>query len=340
MDKELQDILTDAENQVSKVNDKQELVQVSATFLGKNGALSGLMKNLRNLANEKKREVGEQLNILRDKLTKLVKDREQAIEDAILNKKLEKEKVDVTIPVAPAPYGTMHPIELLKRELVDYFIERGFELKDGPDIETDYYCFEALNVPKEHPAREMQDTFYIDNDIVLRTHTSAMQVRTMESKQPPIKMISTGNAYRIDEVDATHSPIFGQLEILVVDKNVTMADLIGTLEGVVKYLLGEKTELRVRPSYFPFTEPSIEADATCPKCGGKGCGLCKDTGFIELLGGGMVHPKVLEMSGIDSKIYKGFAVGIGLDRLAMIKYGVSDLRDLYENDINLLKQVK
>ncbi len=340
MDKELQDILTDAENRVSKVNDKQELVQVSATFLGKNGALSGLMKNLRNLANEKKREVGEQLNILRDKLTKLVKDREQAIEDAILNKKLEKEKVDVTIPVAPAPYGTMHPVELLKRELVDYFIERGFELKDGPDIETDYYCFEALNVPKEHPAREMQDTFYIDNDIVLRTHTSAMQVRTMESKQPPIKMISTGNAYRIDEVDATHSPIFGQLEILVVDKNVTMADLIGTLEGVVKYLLGEKTELRVRPSYFPFTEPSIEADATCPKCGGKGCGLCKDTGFIELLGGGMVHPKVLEMSGIDSKIYKGFAVGIGLDRLAMIKYGVSDLRDLYENDINLLKQVK
>jgi len=340
MDKELQDILTDAENQVSKVNDKQELVQVSATFLGKNGALSGLMKNLRNLANEKKREVGEQLNILRDKLTKLVKDREQAIEDAILNKKLEKEKVDVTIPVAPAPYGTMHPIELLKRELVDYFIERGFELKDGPDIETDYYCFEALNVPKEHPAREMQDTFYIDNDIVLRTHTSAMQVHTMESQQPPIKMISTGNAYRIDEVDATHSPIFGQLEILVVDKNVTMADLIGTLEGVVKYLLGEKTELRVRPSYFPFTEPSIEADATCPKCGGKGCGLCKDTGFIELLGGGMVHPKVLEMSGIDSKIYKGFAVGIGLDRLTMIKYGVSDLRDLYENDINLLKQVK
>lgn len=340
MDKELQDILTDAENQVSKVTDKQELVQVSATFLGKNGALSGLMKNLRNLANEKKREVGEQLNILRDKLTKLVKDREQAIEDAILNKKLEKEKVDVTIPVAPAPYGTMHPIELLKKELVDYFIERGFELKDGPDIETDYYCFEALNVPKEHPAREMQDTFYIDNDIVLRTHTSAMQVRTMESKQPPIKMISTGNAYRIDEVDATHSPIFGQLEILVVDKNVTMADLIGTLEGVVKYLLGEKTELRVRPSYFPFTEPSIEADATCPKCGGKGCGLCKDTGFIELLGGGMVHPKVLEMSRIDSKTYKGFAVGIGLDRLAMIKYGVSDLRDLYENDINLLKQVK
>lgn len=340
MDKELQDILTNAENQVSEVTDKQELVQVSATFLGKNGVLSGLMKNLRNLANEKKREVGEQLNILRDKLTKLVKDREQAIEDAILNKKIEKEKVDVTIPVAPAPYGTMHPIELLKKELVNYFIERGFELKDGPDIETDYYCFEALNVPKEHPAREMQDTFYIEDDIVLRTHTSAMQVRTMESQQPPIKMISTGNAYRIDEVDATHSPIFGQLEILVVDKNVTMADLIGTLEGVVKYLLGEKTELRVRPSYFPFTEPSIEADATCPKCSGKGCSLCKNTGFIELLGGGMVHPKVLEMSGIDNKVYKGFAVGMGLDRLAMIKYGVSDLRDLYENDINLLKQVK
>ena len=340
MDKQLQEILNEAEVKVKQIKDKQTLIQVSALFLGKNGALSGLMKNLKNLSNEEKRVLGEQLNTLRDSLNKLFKDKENEIDDAILNEKLAKEKVDVTIPVTPSPYGTMHPIEILKKDLIDYFIERGFELKDGTDIETDYYCFEALNVPKEHPAREMQDTFYIDNEIVLRTHTSAMQVRTMESQQPPIKMISTGNAYRIDEVDATHSPIFGQLEILVVDKNVTLADLIGTLEGVVKYLLGEKTELRVRPSYFPFTEPSIEADATCPKCGGKGCALCKETGYIELLGAGMVHPRVLEMSGIDSNIYKGFAAGIGLDRLAMIKYGVSDLRDLYENDINLLKQFK
>ena len=204
-------------------------------FLGKNGALSGLMKGLRELPIEEKKTMGGQLNLLRDKLSDLFKKKEEEIETKILNEKLSKEKVDVTVPVKPFNYGTMHPIELLRKELIDYFIEKGFELKDGTDIETDYYCFEALNIPKDHPAREMQDTFYIDSDTVLRTHTSAMQIRTMESQQPPIKMISTGSAYRIDEVDATHSPIFNQLEILVVDKNVTMADLIGTLEGVIKH---------------------------------------------------------------------------------------------------------
>ena len=340
MENKINEILNEAKEKISKVLDKQELIQTSALFLGKNGALSGLMKHLRELSNEQKRVIGEKLNSLRDKLMEIVKNKEQEIETKILNEKLSKEKVDVTIPVKPLPYGTLHPIELLKKDLIDYFVKRGFELKDGSDIETDYYCFEALNVPKDHPAREMQDTFYIDKETVLRTHTSAMQIRTMENQQPPIKMISTGNAYRIDEVDATHSPIFGQLEILVVDEKVTMADLIGTLEDLVKYLLGDKTQLRVRPSYFPFTEPSIEADASCPKCNGKGCSLCKETGFIEMLGAGMVHPKVLEMSGIDSKKYKGFAAGIGLDRLAMLKYGVADLRDLYENDINLLKQFK
>ncbi len=340
MENKINEILNEAKEKISKVLDKQELIQTSALFLGKNGALSGLMKHLRELNNEQKRVIGEKLNSLRDKLMEIVKNKEQEIETKILNEKLSKEKVDVTIPVKPLPYGTLHPIELLKKDLIVYFVKRGFELKDGSDIETDYYCFEALNVPKDHPAREMQDTFYIDKETVLRTHTSAMQIRTMENQQPPIKMISTGNAYRIDEVDATHSPIFGQLEILVVDEKVTMADLIGTLEDLVKYLLGDKTQLRVRPSYFPFTEPSIEADASCPKCNGKGCSLCKETGFIEMLGAGMVHPKVLEMSGIDSKKYKGFAAGIGLDRLAMLKYGVADLRDLYENDINLLKQFK
>ncbi|MBO5103225.1 MAG: phenylalanine--tRNA ligase subunit alpha, partial [Clostridia bacterium] len=210
MQNELEMILKDAETKLVDVHDKLTLTQTSALFLGKNGALSGLMKGLRELSNEEKRTMGEQLNILRDKLMTLFKDKEQEIETAILNEKLSKEKVDVTIPVKPAPYGTLHPIEALKKDLIDYFVQRGFELKDGTDIETDYYCFEALNVPKEHPAREMQDTFYIDKETVLRTHTSAMQVRTMESQQPPIKMISTGNAYRIDEVDATHSPIFGQ----------------------------------------------------------------------------------------------------------------------------------
>ena len=333
-------ILQEAIKEISKIVDKHELMAFSTKYLGKNGILSEQMKILRELPIEEKRSFGESLNILRDKLNDLVKTKDKEIEFSLLKEKLEKEKVDVTIPAKPKEYGTMHPIEILKKDLIDYFIERGYTLRDGGDIETDYYCFEALNVPKEHPAREMQDTFYIDSEKVLRTHTSAMQVRTMESTQPPIKMISAGNAYRIDEVDATHSPVFGQLEILVVDKNVTMADLIGTLEGVVKHLLGEKTNIRVRPSYFPFTEPSIEADAVCPKCQGKGCSMCKCSGYIEMLGAGMVHPKVLEMSGIDSTVYKGFAAGIGLDRLAMMKFGVSDLRDLYENDINLLKQFK
>ena len=333
-------ILQEAIKEISKIVDKHELMAFSTKYLGKNGILSEQMKILRELPIEEKRSFGESLNILRDKLNDLVKTKDKEIEFSLLKEKLEKEKVDVTIPAKPKEYGTMHPIEILKKDLIDYFIERGYTLRDGGDIETDYYCFEALNVPKEHPAREMQDTFYIDSETVLRTHTSAMQVRTMESTQPPIKMISAGNAYRIDEVDATHSPVFGQLEIFVVDKNVTMADLIGTLEGVVKHLLGEKTNIRVRPSYFPFTEPSIEADAVCPKCQGKGCSMCKGSGYIEMLGAGMVHPKVLEMSGIDSTVYKGFAAGIGLDRLAMMKFGVSDLRDLYENDINLLKQFK
>ena len=328
MEKQIKEVLDNATAKIASIKTKQELMQASTEFLGKNGALANLMKGLRELPVEQKRVIGEQLNQLRDMLNKLVKDKDAEIETMLLNEKLSQEKVDVTIPVKPMSYGTLHPIEALKKDLINYFVARGFELKDGGDIETDYYCFEALNVPKEHPAREMQDTFYIDNETVLRTHTSAMQVRTMESQQPPIKMISTGNAYRIDEVDATHSPIFNQLEILVVDKNVTLADLIGLIEDLIKHLLGEKTEIRVRPSYFPFTEPSIEVDAV------------KDGQYIEMLGAGMVHPKVLEMSGIDSKIYKGFAAGLGLDRLAMLKYGVSDLRELYENDVNLLKQVK
>lgn len=336
----LQKIFDDAREKLSTVKDKVNLTQTSAQFLGKNGALSGLMKNLRELSIEEKRVMGEKLNDLRDRLVKLFKDKETEINTEILNEKLSKETVDVTIPVKPAEFGCMHPIEALKKEIIDYLVTKGFELKDGTDIETDMYCFEKLNVPKEHPAREMQDTFYIDNETVLRTHTSAMQIRTMEAQTPPIKMISAGNAYRIDEVDATHSPIFEQLEILVVDKNVTMADMIGTLWDVIKKILGEKTQIRVRPSYFPFTEPSVEIDAVCPKCGGKGCGTCQNTGFIEILGAGMVHPNVLEGCNVDTKEYRGFAAGFGLDRLTMLKYGVEDLRDLYENNIALLKQSK
>ncbi len=336
----LQKIFDEAKEKLGKVGDKVSLTQASANYLGKNGALSSMMKNLREMASDERRAMGEQLNELRDKLVALFKHKENEISTAILNEKLSKESVDVTIPVKPQEFGSFHPIEALKKDIIDFLIERGYELKDGTDIETDMYCFEKLNVPKDHPAREMQDTFYIDNETVLRTHTSAMQVRTMESQNPPIKMISAGNAYRIDEVDATHSPIFEQLEILCVDENVTLADLIGTIEQVVKHILGEKTEIRVRPSYFPFTEPSVEIDAVCSSCGGKGCSTCKGTGYIEILGAGMVHPNVLEGCGIDTNKYRGFAAGFGLDRLAMLKFGVEDLRDLYENNVNLLKQSK
>ena len=244
------------------------------------------------------------------------------------------------MPVKPLPTGTLHPIEIIQRDLIDYFVSQGFSVMDGKEIESDYYCFEALNVPKDHPARDAQDTFYFDAERLLRVHTSATQIKTMESQTPPIKMISTGRVYRVDEVDATHSPMFNQFEILVVDENVTMSDLKGTLENLAKHLFGEKTKIRLRPSYFPFTEPSIEVDATCTHCGGKGCPVCKQTGFIELLGAGMVHPNVLKNCNIDPNKYVGFAAGLGLDRIAMIKYGINDIRDLYEGDVNFLKQFR
>ncbi len=337
---DLDKIMEEAKQKVDNVADRMTLSHINATYLGKNGELSHLLKALRDMGDDERRIMGEKLNRMRDNLLNFFKQKEQQIADTILNEKLANEKVDVSIPVKPLVFGTEHPIEALKNDIIDFLIERGYELKDGTDIETDMYCFEKLNVPKDHPAREMQDTFYIDNETVLRTHTSAMQVRTMEAQCPPIKMISAGNAYRIDEVDATHSPIFEQLEILCVDENVTLSDLIGTIEQVLKHVLGEKTEIRVRPSYFPFTEPSVEIDAVCSKCGGKGCSTCKGTGYIEILGAGMVHPNVLEGCGIDTQKYRGFAAGFGLDRLAMLKYGVEDLRDMYENNVNLLKQSK
>ena len=343
MKEQLEKIYSDASIDIEKAVSVKDLEDIKFKYLSRKGEFNEIKKGLKDLSPDDKRIVGSLANDITQKLESAISEKFQIFYEQELNKKLEKEKIDVTLPGQYVSRGHVHPLTSTTNEIVSIFQSLGFSVapnENSPEVETEYFNFDMLNVPKEHPAREMQDTFYIDKETVLRTHTSAMQVRTMESQQPPIKMISTGNAYRIDEVDATHSPIFGQLEILVVDKDVTMADLIGTLESLIKHLLGEKTKIRVRPSYFPFTEPSIEVDAVCPKCGGKGCSLCKDTGFIEMLGAGMVHPKVLEMSGVDSTIYKGFAAGIGLDRLVMMKSGVSDLRDLYENDINLLKQFK
>ena len=340
METKTKQILEAALNEIEKATNKQDLFAINTKYLGKTGEISALMRELKNVPVEEKPKIGAILNECRQKIDAQLREKAQNFDEMELQNKLMNEKIDVTIPVKPENMGTMHPISLTQKELMDFFVKRGFTVRVGTDVETDYYCFEALNVPKDHPARDMQDTFYINDEIVLRTHTSATQIHTMEKYKPPIKMVSTGQAYRVDEIDATHSPFFHQLEILVVDENVSMADLKGTVEEFVKYLLGEKTKVRLRPSYFPFTEPSVEADATCPKCGGKGCPLCKNCGWIEVLGCGMVNPKILEEHNIDTNKYAGYAIGVGIERLAMIKYGINDMRQLYENDVNLLKQLK
>ncbi len=340
METQTKQILQNALKEIEDAKSKQDLFALNTKYLGKTGEISNLMRELKNVPVEEKPKMGAILNECRQKIDAEIREKIQKFDEEELNKKLMNEKIDVTIPVKPKNMGTMHPISLTQKELMDFFVKRGFTVRVGTDVETDYYCFEALNVPKDHPARDMQDTFYITDDIVLRTHTSATQIHTMEKYKPPIKMVSTGQAYRVDEIDATHSPFFHQLEILVVDENVSMADLKGTVEEFIKYLLGEKTTVRLRPSYFPFTEPSVEADASCPKCGGKGCSLCKGCGWIEVLGCGMVNPKILAEHNIDPKKYAGYAVGVGIERLAMIRFGISDMRELYENDVNLLKQFK
>ena len=340
MQEKINEIIEKAKLEIANTQTKQDLIQINAKFLGKSGEVSLLMRGLKDVSAEERPKIGAVLNQARDQILALVREKEEFLENQELEEQINNEHIDITMPVKPLPTGTLHPIEIIQRDLIDYFVSQGFSVMDGKEIESDYYCFEALNVPKDHPARDAQDTFYFDAERLLRVHTSATQIKTMESQIPPIKMISTGRVYRVDEVDATHSPMFNQFEILVVDENVTMSDLKGTLENLAKHLFGEKTKIRLRPSYFPFTEPSIEVDATCTHCGGKGCPVCKQTGFIELLGAGMVHPNVLKNCNIDPNKYVGFAAGLGLDRIAMIKYGINDIRDLYEGDVNFLKQFR
>lgn len=340
MQEKIKQILESVKTKIAEVKEQNDLFQINTQYLGKNGEISALMRGLKDVPSEERPKMGEILNNCRKEVEELIKNKTQELEDIKLKEQLEQEKIDVTIPVKPYKMGTQHPISTIQRDLMKFFESRGFEIKSGNDVETDYYCFEALNVPKDHPARDAQDSFYINPEVVLRTHTSATQIRTMEQQKPPIKMVSTGMVYRIDDIDGTHSPIFNQLEVLVVDENVTMCDLKGMLEDVLKFLLGANTQIKLRPSYFPFTEPSAEVDVTCPKCGGKGCALCKDTGFIEMLGCGMVHPKILANNGIDPEKYSGYAIGFGLDRMAMGRYGINDIREFYENDVNMLKQLK
>ena len=282
--------------------------------------------------------MGQLVNQLRSSLEEAMAERETALRDAVRQARLQAETLDVTMPGAATPEGGLHPLSSVLDRLIDIFVSMGFDVVDGPEVETDHYNFEALNVPKDHPARDMQDTFYLGPNLLLRTQTSAAQIRTMETRKPPIRIISPGRVYRADEVDATHSPVFHQVEGLVVDKGITMCDLKGVLEQFAHEIYGEDTKVRFRPSFFPFTEPSVEVDVSCPECGGKGCRVCKGEGWIEILGAGMVHPRVLSGCGIDPEVYSGFAFGIGLDRLTTTRHKISDIRLLFENDLRFLQQ--
>lgn len=326
---------------IQKADNEKKVNDIRVSLLGKKGALTEILRGMKDLSPEDRPKVGSFANTIRDELTKEIAKQAEQIEVAMMAKKLESEKIDVTLPGVPVKEGQPHILMQVIDQLEKLFLGMGYKIVDGPEVEEDHYNFEMLNLPKDHPARDMQDTFYITKQILMRTQTSPVQARTMEKhdfSKGPLKMISPGKVYRRDTDDATHSHQFHQVEGLVIDKNITMADLKGTLELVAKTLFGADREIRMRPSYFPFTEPSAEVDVSCFKCGGKGCAVCKQTGWIEVLGAGMVHPNVLEMAGVDSSVYGGFAFGLGPDRFAMLKYGVDDIREFYLNDVRFLNQ--
>ena len=338
MKEQLNQILSQALGQVSSVTSQQELEAVRVKFLGKKGELTGILRGMGKLSAEERPVIGQLANEVRAQIEQAIEKAQQDMAQRLIAAKLEKEQIDVTMPGQKVLLGKQHPLNTVLHELYDIFTGMGFSIAEGPEVEYDYYNFEALNIPKNHPARDTQDTFYINDNIVLRTQTSPMQVRTMEKQRPPIRVIAPGRVYRSDAVDATHSPVFHQIEGLVEDKGITMGDLKGTLEVFAKRLYGEDTGVRFRPHHFPFTEPSAEMDVTCFKCHGKGCPLCKGEGYIEILGCGMVHPKVLLGCDIDPEVYSGFAFGIGLERIVMQRYKIDDLRLFYENDLRFLTQ--
>ena len=338
MKEKLEQIRASVEEALKSADAMDALENIRIRYMGKKGELTAVLKGMGKLSAEERPKIGALANEIRQKLEKEIDERKASISAALESKKLESEIIDVTMPGKKSEEGKLHPLTQVKNELAEIFMGMGFSVADGPEVELDYYNFEALNIPKNHPARDEQDTFYIADNIVLRTQTSGMQVRVMEKTKPPIRIIAPGKVYRSDTQDATHSPVFHQIEGLVVDKNITMADLKGTLEMFVKKLYGEETRVRFRPHHFPFTEPSAEMDYSCFNCGGKGCSVCKGEGWIEILGCGMVHPKVLANCGIDPEEYTGFAFGIGLERIAMGKYSINDLRLFFENDMRFLEQ--
>lgn len=338
MKQQLQEIQKQALASLSEIRDVRELEALKVEYLGKKGKLTQILKGMGALSAEERPVIGQMANDVRIALEEAIADVRARLEREILNNKLKTEVIDVTIPGRTKPLGKKHPLTSVLDEIKDIFIGMGYEIAEGPEVELDYNNFEALNIPKNHPARDTQDTFYISENVVLRTHTSPVQIRHMQSHNPPIRIICPGRVYRSDTVDATHSPVFHQVEGLVVDKGVTMGDLVGTLQAFAKGIFGENTRIRLRPHHFPFTEPSAEVDVSCWGCGGSGCRICKGEGWVEILGAGMVHPNVLRECGIDPDVYSGFAFGLGIERITMGKYGIDDMRLLFENDMRFLKQ--
>ena len=339
MNEKLDEILKNGLEEIEKCTDLKALDEVRVRFLGKQGELTAILRNMKEIPPEERKNVGMRANTIREKLENALSEKTNKMEEEKLLADMVKEKIDITMPSKGVKKGALHPLTRFNNKFMDICVEMGFTVIQGPEIDTDYYNFEALNVPKNHPARDMQDSLYITDNILMRTQTSNMQVHAMETIKPPFKIVCPGRVYRNDD-DSSHSPIFNQFEALVVDENIGLKDLMKMIDTILKRLFGEDVKMRVRPSYFPFTEPSIEIDATCQICKGKGCSLCKGSGFSEVFGAGVVNPKVLEMSGIDSKKYSGFAFGPGIDRSVMITNRIPNIKYLFRNDLRFLKQMR
>lgn len=338
MKEKLDEIRAVASSAIAAAETEKEIEELRVRFLGKKGELTAILKQMGSLSAEERPIMGQLVNEAKQKTEELINKKKSEIKEKATQLKLKAETIDITMPGKAVKTGGLHPLNTVLDDMIDIFQSMGFDVVDGPEVETDHYNFECLNVPADHPARDMQDTFYLGENLLLRTQTSAAQIRTMENRKPPIRVICPGRVYRADEVDATHSPVFHQIEGLVVDKGITMCDLKGVLEQFAHEIYGPETNVKFRPSFFPFTEPSVEVDVTCSECGGKGCRVCKGSGWIEILGAGMVHPRVLKSCGIDPDEYSGFAFGIGLDRLTTTRYKISDIRLLFENDKRFLEQ--
>ena len=339
----MDELLKIKEEALAKIHDcisLKDLNDLRVFYLGKKGPMQAAMKSMKNMNQEERATFGQVSNKVKQEITQAIENKKVALEEAEMNAKLASENIDITLPSTALPLGSLHPLSVVKNDIEELFLGMGYQIAEGPEVESDHFNFELMNLPKGHPARDMQDTFYIDENTLMRTHTSPVQANAMIAAEGkgPIKVICPGKTYRRDDDDATHSHQFMQCEGLVIDKNITMADLKGTLEVFAKKMFGEKRKIRLRPSYFPFTEPSVEVDISCHNCEGKGCPMCKHTGWIEILGAGMVNPRVLEMCGFDPEVYQGFAFGIGLERVAMLKYNIDNIRDFYNNDLRFLNQ--